>query len=401
MYLSVLSPQSLIWSDFLRDFQESAWVDLVDQFNEGLPISCFSLEPGVENYDEWTLIIQTDASTEYVGFCVFLIPYVTDEVLACPGTVDVTSHPQARLINVGTRRLNQSERLYVAHDREALGIFHALTCNRKLIYLFGEAILQTDNKTALSRIVKLDSDDTSTTRGRRWIRWISDLSDILFCSSRRGRKGLVTFAHLSGPDNCLADYLSRYVLDDLKISEAGTQTEGQTDINWSPQIALTTIAHRSRASSGPEPDTVSALLSKWELDDRSEYIKKVRIKTIHELLRGHVDGLTSSTRRLLEEVCQRRFTLLPNGSLQFHNNNNPVVVVPDVQFADGLPLRTHIIKICHEDSVLSCHRGELATRSQVRRSFWWPSPFYRGPPSLIRFSEDCQGEAHSFVHAVD
>jgi transposase InsO family protein len=350
--------------------QDEAWEELVNKFGQGLPLACFSLQPGAENYEEWTLVIQCDASTEYVGYCVFLVPKLPDDAMDNPGAVDVTSFEKLKLISVGNRRLSQAERLYTVHDREALGIFHALSTSRTLIYLFANAggvILQTDNKTSLSRILKLDPDDTSTTRGRRWIRWMNDLSDILFCPLKGGRVGLVRFGHLSGEKNCLADFLSRYILHDFRKSETHTQTDSVCD-GISLATSLTTTDTNPVLS-----ESISSLLAKWDLDDHSEYIKKMSLRKIHAFLNGDFEGLTPSSRRIIEQICQRRFSLLPNGNLQFHNNSVPVIVVPNVNLPDGMPLRIYLIRYCHEDSALSCHRAEFATRSQLRRSFWWPS----------------------------
>ena len=364
---------------------EEAWKALVMNFNEGLPIDCFSLIPGVERIDDWTLVIQTDASSEYIGFCVFLLPRVPDDHLEQPSLIDVCEYCDTmKIINVGSKRLQHRERLYVAHDREALGIFWALHVNRKLIYLFGEVVLQTDNRTSLSRFTKVPFEETSTTRGRRWIRWISDLSDILFCRSRGGRDGLVRFCHLKGQNNSFADFLSRFVMADMKLCEVETQTE-----NFSCPVVLTTSVNVDESHvdsdngsvgfvrSAPDglqiTETVSSLLKSWNCDDSSEYIKNIKLRQIHAFLANDELDVSPARRKVIEQVCKRRFSLLPNNCLQFHNNSVPVIVVPDVLFEDGLPLRVYLIKYCHEDSALSCHRGELAMRAQLRRSFWWPS----------------------------
>ena len=368
-----------------KSSHEEAWDSLVLNFKEGLPIDCFSLIPGVENINDWTLVIQTDASSEYIGFGVFLIPRVSDRLLDEPSLIDVCEHRDTmKIINVGSKRLQHRERLYVAHDREALGIFWALHVNRKLIYLFGEVVLQTDNRTSLSRFTRLPSDEASTTRGRRWIRWISDLSDILFCRSRGGRDGLVRFCHLKGQNNNFADFLSRFVMSDIKLCEVQTQTE---TISGSVVLATSVNAIKNHVDSdnvnvGLDPtaeirsqfsDTVSSLLKNWDCDDSSEYIKSIKLRHIHAFLANEELDVSPARKRVIQQVCRRRFSLLPNKCLQFHNNSVAVLVVPNVQFEDGLPLRVYLIKYCHEDSALSCHRGELATRSQLRRSFWWPS----------------------------
>ena len=344
---------------------EDAWDELVIKFNEGLPISCFSLEPGVENVDDWTLVIQSDASNEYLGFVTMIIPRVSSDLLDNPRLIKVTDFKETlRIINIGSKRLQSSERLYVPHDREAYGIFWSLHSNRSLIYLFGEVVLQTDNKTALARYTTNSVVDASVTRGRRWIRWISDISDLLFSKSRGGRAGMVRFCHLKGPDNGLADYLSRHVLEDIKTCEVATQTEEVNDEN----ISLTTYSLN-------EPDlqeTFAQLLNNWEVDTNSEYIKKIKFHDIHAFLSNREINVSPARKRVIEQVCSRRFSVLPNGSLLFHNNSHPVIVVPDIQYNER-PLRVEIVRLYHEGTALSCHRAELATRSVLRRTFWWPS----------------------------
>ena len=351
---------------------ESAWKILVDDFRGGIPLCSFSLCPGVEDYSKWSVVIQTDASDIAAGFCVYLIPRVDDG-----SEIDLHRIESKRLINVGVRHFRGPEKTYAAHDREALAIFWALCKNRTLIYLIGEAILQTDNKTSISRFKQLHPDDTSTTRGRRWARWISDLSDLLFSrSSKGGRNSLVRFAHVSGDKNCFADYLSRFVMADLHICDSASQTEQDYDSANSdsrPLVLTTSGTTPSPGITHPSMnDTITSLLSKWDADDESCYIKRVKLRHIYNFLKGiSIDG-TESTRRIVKEVCERRFSL-EGDFLLFHNNNTPVIVVPNIKMIDGVSLRTYFIKYVHEDSPLSAHRAELGTRSQLRRTFWWPS----------------------------
>jgi hypothetical protein len=293
-----------------------------------------------------------------------IVPKLPDSLLSDLSKLDVSQYKeQMNIINVGSKRLQHSERLYVPHDREAYGIFWALQSNRALIYLFGEVILQTDNKTALSRYSKLPIEDASTTRGRRWIRWISDLSDLIFSRSKRGRVGMIRFCHVNGPMNCFADYLSRYVFHDMKICEIGVQT----DVETSSTICLST----SISATSPTIGNFEHVLMGWDMDRNSEYIKKIKFHEIHSFLSGSELNASPVRLKVIEQVCVRRFSLLPNGCLQFHNNSNPVVVVPDVPYNQG-PLRIELIRLYHEGTALSCHRGETGTRACIRRTFWWP-----------------------------
>jgi hypothetical protein len=344
---------------------DEAWKELVEQFNEGLPISCFSLVPGVEQTSAWSLIIQCDASLEYLGFVTMIIPKLPQHLLENPCNIDVTAErDNMRIINIGNKRLSSAERLYVPHDREAMGIFWALEKNRALIYLFGSVILQTDNRTALSRFSKQTADDASTTRGRRWVRWLTDLSDLL---------PLVKFCHIKGENDSFADYLSRYVLDDFKICEAETQTESASmclaTVGNSTDTSTTDVVSSGR----PSVDEFLPLLSKWETDEETLYIKQIKLGDVYRFLSGRELSLTDARRRLVTEVTSRRFSLSPNNCLLFHNNQHPVIVVPKVNMDDGFPLRTKLVKLYHEESALSCHRAELATRSLLRKAFWWPS----------------------------
>ena len=354
--------------------QERAWSELVLMYRDGLPISCFSLLPGVENTSQWSLLIETDASDTAVGFCTYLVRRIPEALLDSPGEIDLAKCKEgSRLINVGSRRLTGTERNYAPHDREGLGIFFALQSNKSLILLIGDSLLATDNKTSLARLQSLDVGDTSSTRGRRWLRWVIDLADLLFPMSRGGRKGLVRFRHIPGPQNCLADFLSRYISHDLEICEIATQTDDS-----SPPLILTTLTTTRRDDAATPPllpttsphvdERISELLSKWETDSSSLYVKRTPLQSIHQFL---TDGKTTGTpaqQRLVEQLSQRRFRLLANGALTY----NDAIVVPDTKFASGEPLRTYLIKHAHEDSPLAAHRGQVSTLAALRRSFWWP-----------------------------
>jgi hypothetical protein len=374
---------------------DEAWTELVEQFNLGLPMDSFSIYPGVEDVSKWTLVLQTDASTDYVGFVTFLIPRVSDDFMIDPATLNILDYNDSyRIINIGSKKLNQAERLYLPHDREALGIFWALSQNRLLILLFGECILQTDNKTALAKFIQVKPAEASTVRGRRWIRWLSDLADLLFCTTESGRRGLIRFCHIPGPQNILADYLSRYLEFDMGSISTSVQTDS-TEVDIDHRILLT-VTNTSGAEALADdiqrpmgdvqsekfflnnPDfenTISPSLSKWELDDDSLYLQKISIKDIYRHLKGEevLSHLSESQRRIIRQICQRRFSLTENGLLIFKNNQHAVIVVPNIKENNEIRLRTQIIKLVHEDTALSCHRGELQTRTQIRRHFWWPN----------------------------
>ena len=335
------------------EIHENAWKILVDDFNGGLPLSSFSLQPGVEDVSLWSLVIQSDASFDCLGFCTFIIPKIHDSELTT-GSLN-----ECRLINVGHKRLIESERHYVPHDKEAYGIFWSLFANRFFIYLFGSVLLQTDNRTSASRYTNGPDTAPNTTRGRRWLRWVHDLSDIL---------PMVHFVHLKGVDNNLADYLSRYILDDLGAVDVGIQT----DDSMIEEICLTTFSTTATHPPMPLNEPISQFLrSGWNDDTSSLYIKRVPLYHIYNLLNNNPPQISATELRIIEEVCVRRFSL-SDGFLIFNNNINPVIVVPVVKLPEGISLRTFLIRFCHEDSALSVHRGEKATISLLRKTFWWP-----------------------------
>ncbi len=398
----VHSKRKFIWSEQV----EKAWQKYVENF-EALPLHAFSTTPGVENLDNYSLVIQSDASLSGIGFATFLVPKLDDSIyddLSQFSLLDQTD--VTKIIGVGSRRLSSAETMYLAHDREALGIHFALSENQKLITLFGRVILQSDSRTALSRYKGNENPkdviaSASTNRGRRWLCWIHDLSSIL---------SLVHWIHVQGRENHLADYLSRYAMADLNFENQTTQTdfastdwmgEGsetalflnrQTRINQSLVTTSVEANQDSANSAGPlnvETETpvvsdtneldspvVSRLLSQWESDNSSSYLKSIKLRDIYQFLRGErCNHLSTKLLNKVKEICKRRFSLFDNGFgniLLYHNGRIPAIVVPDVKMSDGFPLQTFLIRYIHEVSPLAAHRGRDSCMSILRRTFWFP-----------------------------
>ena len=405
----IQSRKKFLWSDV----HDLAWKKLVEDFY-ALPLFSYSTIPGIECHEKSTLVIQSDASLTGIGFSTFVIPKIPDYVYDHLSKFSLQDYVTSmKLIAVGSKKLSSTECMYIAHDREALGLFHALSENRALIYLFDSVIVQTDSKTALSKYLGNENPldvigSASTCRGRRWLRWLSDLGDLL---------PRVRWIHISGKDNSFADYLSRYCMDDLKFADKACQTNdstqfggggiGQSLVSFSvessdeenliPEFqsvpsetpALSVISEdpvENLSSTIPSPENflgsesefpeISRLLCEWSLDDHSLYLKDIKLQWIFKSLCGDpIPEITPKVARKISEVCKRRFSIFDTGVgnvLLFHNNKYPVVVVPDNRMHGGMPLRTFLVKFVHEVSPLASHRGIEATLAQLRRTFWFP-----------------------------
>ncbi len=352
---------------------QAAWDILVSKFNN-LPLYTVSRVPGVEfDLHKKVLVIQTDASDIAVGFAAFLIDesYLSNKV-------DIQALCQldaAQLVAVGSRKLKGSELHYVPHDKEGLGIYHALVRLRKLCYLVSRTLLQSDNKTALSKFngkepAKVVRESASTVRGRRWLRMMTDVADLLAPAACD-----VSLVHIAGLQNNLADYLSRYVYDDLCLREVGTQTDSHS-------LCLAT-----RAVSRPAPDaieydpTLRTALQRW-LGDESVYVKHLRLMDIWLHLQHRLPEIgqtldahaRSSYLRKVSEVCAKRFQVADD-ILYVRHGERTLIVVPntDANISErSIPLRTHLVEYFHEHNSLASHRGEKHTMAELRRIFWWP-----------------------------
>jgi hypothetical protein len=121
---------------------------------------------------------------------------------------------------------------------------------------------------------------------------------------------------------------------------------------------------------------IGHLLTQWNLDDSSLYMKDLKLQWIYLCLLGEtIPGIPPKQQRKIQEVCERRFSVYDFGfgsALLFHNNDNPAVVVPDVKMSSGISLRNFLIRHYHEDSPLAAHRGEGSTLSYLRRFVWFP-----------------------------
>ena len=394
----VHSKRKFSWSQQMED----AWKVFVEGF-QPLPLDSFSLIPGGEQVECFSLVIQTDASLSGIGFSTLILPRLPDSVYDNLSSFHLGDYADVmRIINVGTRRLSSAETMYLAHDREGLAIHFALMENKKAILLFGQVILQSDSSTALSRYTGNERPkdiliSSSTNRGRRWLSWIQDLSDII---------GTVYWTHVQGSDNGLADYLSRYAMDDLCFVNQASQTDNvntkelergssqvealvlatnendhneDTDMvsamSETPALSAISANPETYRDTGLETPEILGLLADWSTDDSSLYMGNLKLQDIYRVLKGDYDGITGKILKKLKEVCKRRFSLFDNGYgavLLFHNRAEPVTVVPNVRMSDGFPLRTFLVKYIHESSPLAAHRGRDSCMSVLRRVLWYP-----------------------------
>jgi hypothetical protein len=348
-----------------------------------------------------------------MGYSCFLIPRLAPDEMADLSSFNLLEDCQTgRLISVGQRRFSPPEALYLPHDREGLAIQWSLSETRSIIFMFNSVILQTDSKTALSKFtnpqIPNEAERTaSTSRGRRWLRWIADLADVL---------PLVRWTHLEGSNNNLADYLSRRCMDDLCFVDSSTQTDDavpSTSLGGGGSILSLLTSSMPNVEDSQTPELVSALsetlalsatsetvaenfstshfalsllrsdapeigrlMTQWNNDDSSLYIKDLKLQWIYLFLLGEsIPEITPKKLRKLREVCERRFSVYNFGfgnALLFHNNDNPAVVVPDIKMSSGISLRNFIIRHYHEDSPFAAHRGEGSTLSYLRRFVWFP-----------------------------
>lgn len=374
---------------------DEAWKILVEEF-QNLKLYTWSTQPGVEETPhEMGLVLSTDASDVGTGFAAFVVPlhYLNDleeldvQMLASDGV--------ARLVCLGSRRFSGSERFYISFDKEGLGIYHCLMKCRPWILLVEKTVLLTDNTTAISRFRGEDK-NANLTRGKRWLRWLSDCSDLLY-----GVRPVI-IRHLAGAQNVLADHLSRFVLEDLCLDEAGTQTEPLAG----DATVLTTVGDIQQPENPILSFEMQRALEAWDEDDRSEYVKRVRLSDIWRLLTDRIDEvgvhLDERARHSYVNVVRQtssKFSV-DNGVLYFEYKGHPVMVIPDSRMVGGdgsvRRLRYHVIKYFHEASVLASHRGEVQTLGQVRRSCWWPA-MDRDIQKWVSSCEGCQlNKARSF-----
>jgi hypothetical protein len=348
---------------------QEAWKTIVDGF-QNLAMNTWSTLPGTEDNANNSLCIMSDASDLAVGWAAFILPL---EFLADLDKLDLPRLARegvAKLVSIGSKRLTGHEKQYISFDKEGFGIFTALSKCRPYIRLVEKTILFSDNRTALARLRDLSDADVNLTRGRRWLRWANDLSDIL-----QGPRPVI-MRHVAGPENTIADYMSRYCLPDLGLSECSTQTD-TTD-----SIALMTLddgsALQQNIGSMNEFDpTVNNALKQWE-GDNSVYIKRIKLSDIWRYHLGY-ETEPQDRRQLIQ--ASKRFHVVES-ILYMRYKGSDTIVVPDTVIPlrrDESPgtgcemsLRQFLAKHFHEDAFAG-HRGERSTLATVRRLFWWPS----------------------------
>ena len=316
----------------------------------------------------------SDASDVAVGWVAFMLPlhFLMDlDKLDLP---KLSREGTAKLVAVGSKRLTGHEKQYISFDKEGFGVFTALSKCRPYIRLAAKTILFTDNKTALTRFREGGTDvDVNLTRGRRWIRWANDLSDII-----QGPRPVI-MRHISGPDNTIADYMSRYCLRDLGLVETSIQTDP------SDSFALLTLDDGSsfiqNVGTLDEFDpTITTALKDWTSDPNSEYIKRIKLLDIWNQLQGH--EVSNSNRQQLIQASKRFHVV--DSILYMKYKGTDTIVVPDTTIPlrrgdlggrapnPDMNLRNFLAKYFHE-GFPAAHRGQISTLSAVRRLFWWPA----------------------------
>ena len=339
--------------------EQEAWRILVEQF-ASLPISHFSLREGEEDLRGETLVLQTDASDEAYGGAVWVVRNTEAGQMK---VAELARNGDARLIEMYHRRFTPQEKRYPAHDREGMGLFSGLVRMRSLIHLFIKSgrpvVVLSDNICALARMGKFYGEDISLTRSRRWLRWQSELADI---------SPFVTFAHISGNENGVADWLSRSTDQMMGVCEIAVQTEPVSD-----GFAMMATRDDAMDAEVPAPREEMRYLSRfahefgeWSMD-ASDYCG-LSLKDIYEHLRFEKPVPTR-----LARLAKKRFAINDTGCLMFKCGSRLTVVVPDYERPAGGKLRNYIVQLVHEAGFFSCHRGTQCTLSRVREHFWWPN----------------------------
>ena len=342
---------------------DEAWSLLVDRF-QNLPLQSWSTIPAVEENTTTVALLVADASDLGIGYACFVAAISEHEELMNLSLQQLAQDDRARLVLAGSRRLTTAERNYVSFDKEGLAVFTCLSKARPYILLAERSIVLTDSTNALVRMLRTEQ-EPSLTRGRRWIRWLNDLSDILL-----GPRAVV-IQHIAGEHNLLADYLSRYALQDINRAEKSTQTETEypslksldTRILDTPQTPL----HQA--------------LKEWLTDEHSEYLK-CRIKDIwlhlkgDESAGGHLVGRQRTAYLETLRQVSKRFEVIDD--VLYHSlKGTDRIVVPDNKMSDHtlgrmVPTRLALIRHVHESGPLACHRGIVQTMGTLRRSYWFP-----------------------------
>ena len=123
-----------------------------------------------------------------------------------------------RIVGFYSRKFKGPETRYSAFDREALALVAALKHYRYLL-IGAEAVVFTDHKPLISWVSSPLRDDLSS-RHIRWLMAIQDLS--------------VTFRYVKGPDNVMADFLSRPPGESRAPVEA-SKCEAESDEEGAPK----------------------------------------------------------------------------------------------------------------------------------------------------------------------
>jgi hypothetical protein len=321
----------------------------------------------MEDHSGLGIIIMSDASDMALGYACFSIALSNLEQASRINVLELCEEGTCRLIATGNRRLLGAEKQYISFDKEGLAIFFALTKCRAFVQMSERTILLSDSSNAIKHFLTPQEVNASLTRGKRWLRWLNDLSDLLF-----GTRAVI-LKHVSGESNDIADYFSRNIAHDLALMSQATQTDDNLDPKVTHLSCLATTTEELEEIQG-----LKTSLSDWNSDTVSLYIKRVPLRDIWLHLSERPDEIRCESRLLhahLETVRQtsKKFDLVDG--ILFRNRS---IVVPDSKIVDAqtgqrVGLREFLVRYYHESSPLASHRGEVQTKSSLRRVFWFPS----------------------------
>lgn len=399
--------------------EEAAWEDLVVHFRS-IPIGHFSLTAGEESLHNKQLILQTDASDDAYGGAVWVIKDTPGDERKLP---DLARCGDAVIVGLYHKRFSPQERRYPGHDREGVAIFNGLVRIRALIYLFGQRRrpiwVLSDNICALARMKSQYGEDVNMTRSRRWLRWQNELADIA---------PFVKFKHVAGPENGIADWLSRSIDTMMGVAERSCQTDatvlamagisitspthelefangGVTQIGalhtpiggveesydtseeaGSPEDPIGGVANATpEGADAPVGGVVAPLLD----EEQRMYSELVTFFSLWDNEVGAGTGQTlycgislsdiyaylrrgCNTSPKTKRLADKRFRIGDSGALLFKCGTTWAIAVPNITMNSGGSLRSYLVWLVHEGGEMSCHRGIQTTLAKLRNRFWWP-----------------------------
>jgi transposase InsO family protein len=283
---------------------------------------------------------------------------------------------QMRPVVLWSRKLSDTERKYSATEREALAIVYFVEKFR--YYLLGRRFLIVTDHAPLLYILR------GAVNNSKLARWSLRLQEFAF-----------DVAHIKGPQNITADFLSRMLADSSPIDEWNTAPGGMyvREGKWGTDEELIIPRHRARVEDGVSEQIWALSPHDWVSPEASgsglDIAALQRMDSECQIVMEAAQSASPEARRVVIERANQSPSWKRAVTRAFEEDrilgeDGLLWYLQDERDGEGFVRKTarrvmapevvrRIIMYDKHDAAWSGHLGVDKTRGRIKSSYWWPT----------------------------